>query len=331
MADNIFGERFFGDRVSAWHGKGYVTEVAMKAVEALEKCGDYEVSMVPLLTPTGEETPYRAIRRSPTPDDARVRWFGSVSGDYALITPSQLATIWDTSLGVPVESMGALAEGRTFFITTRLAEYEVAKDTVVEYLATCNFLDGKNAFRLLRTPVRIVCQNTMVAGIEGATASFALTHNQEMAGKLGTWLAEMYSTAMEKRDLLKDLCNQMARTACDDEMATGMFARCYPIKGRPSTDGPRELVQRRLAEYESKIEAMTRRREGVACLWNGMATGYENLKGNVWGALQVVVEYEDHRPEGAWGLGKAQESALLGDRAATKEIAFAEAVKLSRN
>ena len=57
---------------------------------------------------------------------------------------------------------------------SKLTTYESGVDPVGLYLAACNSHDGSSAFRLLVTPVRIVCANTQAAAISRAKASLTL-------------------------------------------------------------------------------------------------------------------------------------------------------------
>ena len=49
-------------------------------------------------------------------------------------------------------------------------------DAVDTYLTACNSHDGSMAFRLMVTPVRVVCANTLAAAIRRAKASFSIHH-----------------------------------------------------------------------------------------------------------------------------------------------------------
>ena len=84
--------------------------------------------------------------------------------------------------GAHFETAGALRGGRETFITMKLPNTMVfdgrdgSKDRTEFYLAALNSHDGSSAWRVLLTPVRIVCANTQSAAIGSAKASFSIRH-----------------------------------------------------------------------------------------------------------------------------------------------------------
>src|SRR6202008_2286584 len=80
--------------------------------------------------------------------------------------------------GAVFETAGALRGGRETFITLRLPGsmtfdgIDGSKARPVFMLAALNSHDGSSKFRMLVTPIRIVCANTQTAAVEAAAASW---------------------------------------------------------------------------------------------------------------------------------------------------------------
>ncbi|KKL93629.1 hypothetical protein LCGC14_1872830, partial [marine sediment metagenome] len=127
MPASLFGERFLSYREPAWHRLGLVLDEPITALKAFRKMGPYEVKLIPLsaVGMTDVEIPHRAIVRTGTNDDPNNRVFGIVSEDYVLIQPKEFCEIWDEHVAEPIETIGALQQGETLFISTKLPSFDV--------------------------------------------------------------------------------------------------------------------------------------------------------------------------------------------------------------
>jgi len=85
--------------------------------------------------------------RNPTTDDPETRVFGIVGADYHLVTPDDFVSIWDERVGRPIETIGALGFGETFFISTTLPKMDVRGDEVEFYLLRQTDPDGSGSER----------------------------------------------------------------------------------------------------------------------------------------------------------------------------------------
>lgn len=69
-----------------------------------------------------------------------------------------------------IESAGALNDGKRVFITLKMSDAIMAKrgDTINQYIVIANSHDGSLAITALVTNVRVVCNNTLTAAMQGA-------------------------------------------------------------------------------------------------------------------------------------------------------------------
>jgi len=325
VAHNLFGDRFGDARQPAWHSLGQVFAEEISATTALKRIGKYEVRLAPAEA-AGTPLQKNAILRSPTTDDPETRVFGIVGEDYTLLTPQDVCSIYDEHVGQPIETIGALGFGETFFLSTQLPTLDVRGDEVENYLLISNPMTGLQSAEIRVTPVRVVCQNTLMASDHMATQKLKIIHDNTAKQRMAEWLRETYEFAETTSKVLRDLFELMAKARVKDAEARKLFAAAYPTPKKPNTNAPQAIMEQRIKWWEENVNLMDRRREGAKSLFEGMGTGMDvpAAKGTLWGAYNAVVETEDYRR----GRNDDQigASALFGERAMAKKRAFEYAV-----
>lgn len=323
---NLFGDRFADNREPAWHGLGQVFEDEVSAVEAFKRIGSYEVRLSPAIA-DGISLEKNAILRNPTTEDPETRVFGIVGDDYTLITPEDVCVIFDEHVARPVETIGALGMGETFFLSTFLPTLSVKGDEIENYLLVSNPMTGLQSAEIRVTPVRVVCQNTLMASDRVATQKMKVVHDKHAKDRMAEWLRETYEWAETTTKVLKDLFVVMASTQVRSAEARKLFEFAYPSPRKPDSTAPKPIMDQRIKWWEENVALMERRRDGAKALFEGMGTGMD-LKaahGTLWGAYNAVVETEDYRR----GRNEDQiaASSMFGERAAAKKRAFEYSVK----
>ena len=219
MAHNLNfrnGEASFASRrEKAWHGLGKVVE-AMTSEEAIVLGGlDFEVEKRPIFINTLEtldktEAPkYKSITRQlvPNPDiTSDTKWLseyrrnilfqnqyatvrtdlniplGIVKSRYHVIQNREAFDFIDSIIGKGVadyETVGALGNGETIFITCKLREEMlINKDVIDNYLLLSMSHDGSGSIVVMFTPIRVVCNNTLTLALEGKNKNKTDRKNQ---------------------------------------------------------------------------------------------------------------------------------------------------------
>ncbi len=330
MAHNLFGERFADAREPAWHSLGQVFQEEVSATAALNRIGKYEVRLAEA-TADGVSLDRMAILRDPTTDDPETRVFGIVGKDYALITPEDVCSIFDEHVGKSIETIGALGYGETFFVSTYLPTLDVKGDEIENYLLVSNPMTGLQSAEVRVTPVRVVCQNTLIASDRVATQKMKVVHGKEGKQRMADWLRETYEFAETTSKVLKDLFEVMASTRVKATEARSLFNHVYQTPKKPESNAPQHVMEQRVQWWQENVALMERRREGAKDLFEGLGYGQDTpaAKGTLWGAYNAVVECEDYRR----GRSDDQISAsamgwgATSERAACKKRAFDYAVK----
>ena len=203
-------------RVDAWHRLG--TTVAGEAFTAedalrLGHLGGWDVRKVAL---TATELSEDGVHSIAVPDHfATVRTSPFTGHPEALgvvgrgYTPLQneehcefLNRLADES-GAIFDTAGSLRGGRQVFVTMRLPETMRVGgvDDVTVNIAALNSHDGSMAFRLLVTPVRVVCANTQAAALRDARVVYSSRRPPHPAREPAASTGHLAQTVLEEADV----------------------------------------------------------------------------------------------------------------------------------
>jgi phage/plasmid-like protein (TIGR03299 family) len=328
MAHNLFSERFYSLREPAWHGLGTVSESEKTAVEIFNGMNPFIVTLEPVFTEIQGaklELPNRVITRWPTPDDPEYRSFGVVGDEYTIVDPLRACEIWDESTRRFPETLGVLGQGESLFITTKLPTFEIRGEQVDSYLLLHNPY-GDGAVQVRVTPIRVVCQNTLIAAKRQSTESFTIIHDSNVEKRLAMWMSGIVERAEHKNEVLADTFSLMAQTAMDDEAAKDLLTRIYVDPKSPRYVPDASVMEKREKAYEATVNWNIGWRERVMEDWQGEGMGMDSdaCKGTAWGLYNAVVEIEDYRPTPSWAEASRGYNSLFGDRANRKEAAFSQ-------
>lgn len=346
MSANIFGSKFASFREPAWHKAGIVFTEEITVAEATQLAKiDYDIVKAPAFatvkTVFGETiVPIDGkffLVRQPTEDDNVYRSFGDCGPDYTHLQASEIATQLDSlSDQWHIETVGALGFGETTFWALDAGKSSVKGEEIKNFFLVTDTINGNTSLRFAFTPVRVVCQNTLISGLRQATVSGGLSHTKGFAFDF-QWRMAMLSKLQAAQDSTLATFNHMAEAILSAPQIDEVLAAAYPQPRKPAkadiatTDLPAgfEEVAERLDsireqwEYYCKL-ALVRRADTKERLEKYNA---ENpaLANTAWYTWQALVENEDYRtgPEGMFV------SAIWGDRAKTKARAFAAALTIA--
>jgi len=258
--------------------------------------------------------PTRTIVRHPTFDDPNFALLGQAGPEYSLITPGDVADLWDEHVGRSIETMGCLRGGAIFFCTTRLPTLDVRGDEVETYLAAFSPMDGQRSASAEIVPVRVVCMNTMRLAQAQAQICYRIVHDAGAKERFGLWLREAYARALENSESLAGTFDLLASKSVSDTIAASVIRRAYPDARRPRFHAPDGTMAVRLERWERMQTRIRHRRETALNLFAGDGTGADSraAKGTAWGVYQAVAEVENYRKGFAKG-GLLAEDRRIGE------------------
>lgn len=348
MADSIFGERFLGRREPAWHGKGQVFDAPIGALEAIEAAGlGFRIEKHPLTAAVAGfgtvDVPRFALLREPTPDDPTYHFCGVCGKDYTVVQNVDVGKAIDPLTEKwPVETVAALEGGKTMLITLDAGGADVAGEAVHQYFLVTDTKDGGTSLRIAFTPVRVVCQNTLVTGLRSAMVQCNLQHRQSVSAELDLRVYLVGKMQEAQNSVMADF-NSLAKAILSQDEVEAVMAAAYPY---PKRSAKATLADELFAgavdlsaygDTKDELEDAVRGYGNVTARMDALRAGagellvkYNDeqpaLANTAWSAYNAVVEVEDYRN----GKGDVGYSALWGGRAKHKTDAFSIALRIAK-
>ena len=296
---------------SPWKDLGTELVYPATAREAIEFAG---------LNYTVVKKPLEEVVELNHPDNAPHRWatvrtdtgavLGVVDDSYEPLQNRDAFTFFDNLVGTDeaiYETAGALGRGERIWILAKLPGYIKVnrKDIVSKYLLLSNSHDGSSLVRVKLTPIRVVCNNTLSAALQGA-GEIQIRHSPNAADALqqAISLLGLTNSLFEQLDTV---FNRMALTKITDKQLQDYVKALVPDNG----------------EGEDNIENQGIRESCLKLHESGQ--GADLSRGTLWGAFNCVTEYTDHwtkgnpdaRLESIW-FGRGEELKLKAFRLAER-------------
>jgi len=353
---SLFGERFYGRREPAWHGLGVVLDEDLTVSKAMEQVDiGFEITKVPLYAHIERQTDEGALNvqsiptnsfgivRAPTFDDPEYRVLSTVGKQWTPIQASQLARMLDPiSEHYPVETMGAIGHGEKIFITLDAGTGVIAGEEHRLFYLVTDHRDGSGALTMAFTPVRVVCQNTLICGLRDARISISLVHSKQIAED-AEWYTGLFSQMISAKDTVISTMNELTTITIEEDDVTKVIEATYPDAPRPRqltmargiemkdlpTEAWGDLTKKRLtlrSEWEKRQSRVSRIRDTALEQYDRFNDEFTTLARTPWALWQAIVETEDYRRGHA-----LSSSAVFGQRAEAKSRAFTEALSLVRS
>jgi phage/plasmid-like protein (TIGR03299 family) len=283
---------FASAREDAWHRLGTVTTDAMTAEEALSaaRLGGWNVRKLILtarelsdsgVTSHEVERFYATARTNPVTQATDI--LGVVGETYRPVQNEEnceiLNAISDES-GAHFETAGSLYNGRQTFVTMKLPQGMLlnGKDALDLYIAALNSHDGSTAFRLLITPVRVVCANTQAMAISAAKTSFSIRHTETAKGRIAEARRALGLTFTYLEEF-----ERAAERMMNAELATAEFKKVCDELWKPATD-----------KDSARTVGNSVRRDAALDQLFTKAPTQAGIRGTRWAGLQAIGEYIDH-------------------------------------
>jgi phage/plasmid-like protein (TIGR03299 family) len=282
---------FVSARRHGWHLLGTVLPAGFDAAAAMShaKLGGWHVrkeplQTVPIISADGVTTldvpgQFATVRTNPV--TGRPDVLGVVGRGYTPIQNEEHAALLDTLVdesGAHYETAGSLKGGRQVFITMKLPNTMLigGVDPVDLYLIALNSHDGTSAFRLLVSPVRVVCANTQAAAISRARSSFSIRHTSGARGYIEEARQALGLTFAYAEAFQAEADALIAQSFTDAQFAE-IVTRLWPVD---------EKSERSKTIAANRSHALNR-------LWRRSPTNTV-IRGTRWAAYQAITEYTDH-------------------------------------
>lgn len=329
MVANVETMAFRGER--PWHGLGTEVPEGVSATEMLKAAGlDWEVELVRLTTECGHEVDsHKAVVRKRNGHEPRV--LGVVGNAYRPVQNRDAFAALEgirTSGGVRYHTAGALGGGEKVWVLCKLPGVirPLANDPVEKFLLWVNGHDGGTTLKMLFTPKRVVCQNTLGAALSTFRSTrkqgdaTEIRHVGDMRAKQDAALKAL-GLALKAYDDAETAYARMARTKLNQAQMKEVLNSLFPFEPSERMNALSLVgnagIQNRIAELAE----------------TGRGTEISGVKGTAWGLYNAIAEYVDHeRVTTGKGLVQTEnrlKSQWFGSGAKIKQAAFASLASLA--
>lgn len=264
------------ERDVPWHGLGTPIETAPNSEEALRLAGlDWTVDSKPIQVCGGKKIEgYSANVRS---SDGSV--LGVVGSRYKIVQNTEAFAFTDGIIGegAVYETAGSLNGGRTVWMLAKLDQMKLAGDETDQYLCFANTHDGSGSVKVCITPIRVVCNNTLNAALQGTKRKFSMRHTTNVSSRIEEakqvlGLAARYSVE------LADFAEAMAKRYLEDKELKRILNSIFDPKG----EKPTELQKRNAEECKQAF---------YVCY---AAPDIAKFQGTAWGAINAMSDLVGH-------------------------------------
>jgi phage/plasmid-like protein (TIGR03299 family) len=277
-----------------WHRLGVPVDGEMTPQEALESArADYIVTKEPIFghfqsngTKVQVEDPDRRATMRQNPVTNKPELLGVVGSGYVVVQNSDvMARAYDV-VGASedeahVDTCGVLDGGRRFFSYINLGDLvidpEGINDKIERGLAIYSSHDGTIAVTYAFTDIRVVCQNTVTAAVEGASRVFRAKHTTSVSDRMAE-AQRVLGVSTEWAKQFSKMAEDMLGTAFTEDRFTKVLDQVFPLPHQPT-----ERQKNNNSDVRSAV------REIFYNDRNAKVAGK-----NGWSMYNSVVEYLDH-------------------------------------
>jgi phage/plasmid-like protein (TIGR03299 family) len=269
-----------------WHRLGVRLDGPATAAEAIEAAGlDWSVVTKPVyLRNLQSDSGYveidgkAAIVRSDT-----METFGIMSNRYQPVQNVEAFRFFDSVIAqgeAVYHTAGSLYGGKKIWILAKLPEdIEVIPGDVIQpYILLSNSHDGSSALRMMNTPIRVVCGNTLSVAL-GERGGFYARHTGNVMQKV---LNARHSIGLAHAyyEMFARTVDQLVNTRMTEIDQHQYLQDVYRFKADlPYKDQPRSKIQ----AFESTVDLLSHSTNLVG-----------GIQGTKWAALNAVTYYVDH-------------------------------------
>lgn len=267
---------FYTEREKPWHGLGTAVPDVLCSAEALEKAGlDWNVEARPIFTDNGIVIPnYKANTR-----DIDNKVLGIVHDRYKIVQNKDAFSFTDSLISgdVRYETAGSLNGGRRIWLLAKMPTAKVLGDDVEPYLCFTNTHDGTGSIKVMCTPTRVVCNNTLNLALHNAKRKWSVRHVGNIEAKFEEAretleLANRYNVEFAKE------ADKLANIKIDFDTTIKMLEKIFPVK-EDDSDRKKANLEKIKNDYQ-------------VC-W--LAPDLANFTNTGWGAINAMSDMITHR------------------------------------
>lgn len=234
---------------------------------------------------------------------------GIVSDSYKILQNKDAFRFLDSVVGVAeamYTNVGSFKNGARVYIQAKLPGMirfdDGGEDVGEKFLTFVTSHDGSLPVSVMFTPVRIVCQNTLLMALRNNVRKSSVRHTLNLAIGLSS-ARETLGILNNQFTLLEDVSRKLTHVTFEAKNIPQLLTKAGMI--------PAVTNQEASTRAKNIIDEVTQR------FHVGAGANLQSARGTAWGAYNAVVEYVDHF-RGSNDVKRA-ESSILGSGANIKE------------
>lgn len=246
---------------------------------------------------------------------------GIVKDRYTIVQNIEAFSFFDKAIGKDKaiwQTAGFFGMGERVFVSAKLPNnIMVQGDPVENYLVFTTSHDGSSGVKILFTPIRVVCENTLNAAIANASNYVSFRHTNSVHNNINV-ADEILGICRNTTYFLNDKYNFMFKTAMSDEQAQTVFANVILTEkeiGNIAFTGHtiQQIITRDWRAIQDSEISM--KKVNALCEMNHYyftGIGQRQILGTAWGVMNAVSGFYSN-VDNAIGT-KRMDSLLFGDK-----------------
>lgn len=256
---------------------------------------------------------------------------GVVKNKYTIVQNTEAFKFFDDAIGANKaiwQTAGLFGRGERVFVSAKLPNNILVKgDPVENYLIFTNSHDGSGGVKILFSPIRVVCKNTLTAAIRSSTNYVTMRHTNGVHDKLNL-ASEVLGICDTNQKYLSDVYNAIANITISDDIAMKYICEQVIsnediINLKDTGHTFKELCYRDNRAFEdSKISKRKLNILSSMYAYYHDGAGQRNILGTGWGLVNAVTGYYSNVDN--IENSKRMDSLLYGDKSRKIQTAFAD-------
>ena len=247
---------------------------------------------------------------------------GTVKGRYTPVQNTEVFSFFDNAIGKDKalwQTAGCFGNGERVFVSAKLPKTILVNgDPVDNYLLFVTSHDGSSGVKIVLTPIRVICQNTLNAAIKNATNYISFRHTIGVHNNIDS-ASDILGICNTKINHCDGVYSEMAKIKIDDKTSHNYFVSAILSPSEYSKlsetgHNPSQIVNREWNAIEAtgiSMKKVNTISEINKYYYEG--AGQQQLVGTGWGAYNAITGYYSN-VDNSHGI-KRMDSIILGDKA----------------
>ena len=246
---------------------------------------------------------------------------GIVKERYTIVQNTEAFNFFDNAIGKDKaiwQTAGFFGNGERIFVSAKLPNNILVNgDPVENYLVFTTSHDGSSGVKILFTPIRIVCQNTLNAAIRDASNYISFRHTSSVHRNIDI-AAEILGICKERTKFLSEQYNAMHKIKMTDKQVQQAFADVVltddeQLSLKLTGHTIEQLVNKNWQAIDDSGISM--KKVNVLHEMNtyyNIGPGQREIMGTAWGAYGAITGYYSNIDNSIGS--KRMDSLLFGDK-----------------